>query len=71
MSERGATLLVAAGEILAALYCLYSITFRWNAVKAKYGTLDLMFWAQFVVWAGWLVSALVVIAVWIYLRATP
>ena len=52
------------GQVL----CLYLIVFRWDAVVAKYGRLDLIFWANYVVTAcsllAWIVGIAVLLAIW-------
>jgi len=37
------------GKLLGCLFCLYHISFRWAAIPAKYGQLDLIFWLGYVV----------------------
>jgi hypothetical protein len=52
------------GIFFGYLFCLYSIAFRWGAIRAKYGRLDLIFWVGYVVFLWALVGWLADIAVW-------
>jgi hypothetical protein len=50
------------GTLLGCLFCLYRISFRWAAVPAKYGRLDLTFWLGYVVGMWTLLGGLVDLA---------
>jgi hypothetical protein len=56
------------GAMFGELLCLYLIAFRWNAIVAKYGRFDLIFWTSYVVIAcsllGWLVGIVAGLAIW-------
>jgi hypothetical protein len=52
------------GGALGALFCLYSITFRWKAVVAKYGRYSLYAWFLGFTLGGSLLGYLAGLAVW-------
>lgn len=52
------------GGAVGALFCLYSIVFRWNVVIAKYGRFSLYFWFLAVTAGCSLVGYLVSLAIW-------
>lgn len=40
------------GRFFGSLFCLYLIAFRWLNVRAKYGMLDLHYWAAAMVFGA-------------------
>jgi hypothetical protein len=52
------------GGALGALFCLYLVVFRWSAVTAKYGRLDLYYWLVAMTLAGTLIGYLADLAIW-------
>jgi hypothetical protein len=56
------------GAMFGQVLCLYLIVFRWDAVVAKYGRLDLIFWVNYVLLAStllaWIVGLVVLFAIW-------
>ena len=51
------------GWSYGALYCLYSICFRWSTVRNTYGRFDLHFWAGYIITSfsllGWFIDVFV------------
>jgi hypothetical protein len=64
MSEKGLRLIGAAGIIAGYLYCFWIIAFRWHALRQKYGRLDLIFWANYVLFGFSFGAWLLVVAIW-------
>ena len=52
------------GLAASALFCLYSVVFRWSVVTAKYGRLELYFWFVAVTTAGTLIGYLLDVVIW-------
>lgn len=57
-------MLSLVGGLLGVGYCLFATLFRWQAIKAKYGTLSLYWWVIAVVVAGTLLGFIADAAVW-------
>jgi hypothetical protein len=53
------------GGLFGEVLCLYLVAFRWDAIVAKYGRLDLIFWANYVVLTCSLLASIVGIVVWL------
>jgi hypothetical protein len=64
MSERALVLIEAAGVVAGYLYCFWMIAFRWRVLRKKYGRLDLIFWAHYVLFGFAFGAWLLVVAIW-------
>ena len=53
---------------IGGAYCLYSIVFRWPAIRNKYGTVSLYWWPVAVLFAFSLVGWLLAVAIWLVQR---
>jgi len=68
MGAKGLNLIGAAGVIAGYLYCFWTIAFRWKALRQRYGRLDLIFWANCVLFVFALGAWLVAVAFWYFQR---
>jgi hypothetical protein len=64
MGEKGLNLIGAAGLIAGYLYCFWAIAFRWKTLRRKYGRLDLILWANYVLFGFAFGAWLLVVAIW-------
>jgi hypothetical protein len=55
------------GDLCGILYCLFLICFRWEQVRRKYGSLDLLFWQNYVMSVFSIGSSIVALAAWVVL----
>ena len=65
ISQGDADLFSAVVTTCGYFYVLYCITFRWQFIRNKYGTLDLLFWVQAVMIVFWLIAAALIFAIWL------
>jgi hypothetical protein len=57
-------MLSLVGGFLAVCYCLFATLFRWDALKARYGTLSLHWWVVAVITAGTFFGFAIDVAIW-------
>jgi hypothetical protein len=53
-----------AGCLFGYLYCLHAVLFRWRALRARYGSLDLFNWMVTTALLWWFAAYLIELGIW-------